>query len=87
MGPTRGNWWPDLSVWSFESDEWRFAAVCVIVTGLGVVPALLWYLLARRRNDQAHKLALQKVELKLSETRERRLRKSKGQRRWTKGKR
>lgn len=84
MGKSAGKGgWIDFEFASFESDEWRFAAVCIVVIGFAIIPALFMYLIARRRNDQAFQLGLSKANLSLEQAKTRRLKKSgKGPKRW-----
>jgi len=62
---------PDFGLASFESDEWRFGAVCVVVFGACVVPSYLLYRNARVRNAQQFQIALRQAELKLEQARQR----------------
>lgn len=62
---------PDLGLASFESDEWRFGAVCVVVIGVAVVPSYLIYRNARERNQQNYQIALRQAETKLEQARQR----------------
>ena len=74
---------PDLGLPSFQSDPWHFAAVCVVVIGVVVVPTYLWYRHAKRKNDQRFQIALAEAERKLEETRIRRQKmQGKGKKRW-----
>lgn len=64
--------WPsDLGLAAFQSDEWRFAAVTVVVMGVAVVPSLLAYLHARRKAIDRHSIALMQAETALERARRR----------------
>jgi hypothetical protein len=60
---------PDFGFDSFESDAWRFSAVCVVVVGVAVVPSYFLYRSSRIKTQLHHKIALLQAETKLQQAR------------------
>jgi hypothetical protein len=63
---------PDFGMSGFQSDEWRFAAVCVLVLGFAVIPSFLAFRNSKNKNEQKFLLALKDLETKLEEAKKRR---------------
>jgi len=62
---------PDFGLSSFESDEWRFGAVCVVVIGVAVIPSYLVYRSAVKKHEGSYQIALRQAETKLEQARNR----------------
>jgi hypothetical protein len=58
---------PDFGLASFESDEWRFSAVCVVVIGVAVVPSYLFYRSTKLKHSLHYEAAIKTAEAKLEQ--------------------
>lgn len=63
---------PDFALSSFRSDDMRLLAITIVVVGVFVVPSYLWYRYLRKKDENAHKVAVIKAQTSLENARNKR---------------
>ena len=64
---------PDLGIIYFQSDEWRLAAIFIVIVGVVVIPSYLSYMFMVQKNKNAHDVAVLSAQSKLEQAKVRRL--------------